>query len=81
MPRFAAFEDYQQVKLKEDREAISNNPFTELESARPVLASDRGVIVMVEDEQTPVYQVEFFDANGRTVDVLEVREDEIEAWE
>jgi hypothetical protein len=39
------------------------------------------VIVDVHDVQGPGYIVEFFDADGNTVDVLTVTEDEIEPYE
>jgi hypothetical protein len=80
MWRYAKYDEFENVRLKHDRAGISENPFTELETPRPVTANDRGVIILVHDEELPAYEVEFFDVDGKTIDVLEVNEDELERW-
>ncbi|HMA34470.1 MAG TPA: DUF4926 domain-containing protein [Chloroflexia bacterium] len=80
MAQYARFEEYQQVRLKHNRLAISDHPFTQLDVPRAVTIRDRGTIVDVHDVKGPGYEVEFFDAHGNTIDVLTLAEDEIEPW-
>jgi hypothetical protein len=81
MPRYAKFNEYQHVRLKHDRPTVSDHPFTFLEVPRAVTTKDPGIIVDVHDVEGPGYEVEFFDADGQTLDLLTLFEDEIEAWE
>jgi hypothetical protein len=80
MPLYARYEEFKTVRLKQDRASISDHPFTFLETPRPVTRSDRGVIMMVHDVERPGYEVEFFDLDDNTIDLLTLREDEIEPW-
>jgi hypothetical protein len=81
MPGYAKFAEYQQVRLRLDRPSVSDDPFTFLEHPRAVTAKDIGIIVDVHDVEQPGYTVEFFDADGHTLDVLTVAEDELELSE
>jgi hypothetical protein len=81
MPRYARFEEYEQVRLKRNRSTPSDHPFTQLDMPRAVTRGDRGVIVDVHDVEHPGYEVEFFDTEGHTVDLITLSEDEIERWE
>ena len=81
MPKFAQFDEYQQVRLKQDRPSVSEHPFTALEAPRAVTTRDVGIIVDVYDVERPGYTVEFFDGEGNTLDLLTLNEDEIEPWE
>jgi hypothetical protein len=81
LPRYAKFTEYQQVRLKRDRPGVSDHPFTFLDQPKAVTATDLGIIVDVHDVEQPGYEVEFFDADGHTLDLLSLTEDEIEAWE
>jgi hypothetical protein len=81
MPRYAKFNEYMEVRLKHDRPGLSDHPFTELDVPRPVTTNDLGIILEIYDLQPPGYTIEFFDAEGRTVDLLDVHEDQIEPWE
>jgi hypothetical protein len=76
MPKHAKYDEYQYVKLKQDRPSISDHPITQLETPRPVSTDDIGIIEDVHSKQ-PVYIVEFFSQN-LTVDLLWLLEDEIE---
>ncbi|HUP27948.1 MAG TPA: DUF4926 domain-containing protein [Chloroflexia bacterium] len=80
MMRYAKFSDYQQVKLKRNRASVSERPITNLDVARAISTSDRGVIVDVHDVEGPGYEVEFSDDDGNTVDLLTLAEDEIEPY-
>jgi hypothetical protein len=81
MPAYAKFTTYQLVRLKHDRPAVSEHPFTGLEHPRAVTTKDTGVIVEIYEVPMLGYEVEFFDADGYTLDLLTLTEDEIEAWE
>lgn len=81
MPKFARLDQYQQVRLKQDRPSVSEHPFTALEVPRAVTVSDVGIIIDVYDVERPGYEVEFFDGVGNTIDLLTLNEDEIEHWE
>ena len=80
MAQYARFAEYQQVRLKHNRLTISNHPFTQLDVLRAVTTTDRGLVVDVHDVREPGYEVEFLDADGSTIDVLTLAEDEIEQW-
>lgn len=80
MRRYAKFDEYEKVRLREDKEEISECPFTQLDIPRAVTRKDTGIIVMVHDVDHPDYEVEFFDETHHTVDVLTVHESEIELW-
>jgi hypothetical protein len=81
MPHYAKYDVYQYVRLKHDRTAVSDHPFTQLDVPRAVTTKDQGVIVLVHDVEHPGYEVEFFDTNGKTVDLLTLAEEEIEPEE
>ena len=58
--------------------------FEEYDSVRSVVdinskihSGARGVIVMVLDKKNKVYEVEFFDDNNKTIDVTEVKGEEL----
>ncbi len=78
--QYARFADFQQVRLKQDRLTISDHPFTELDAPRAVTTTDRGIVVDVHDVKKPGYEVEFFDADDKTIDLLTLAEDELEPW-
>lgn len=80
MAVFAKYDEYQYVKLKQDRPSVSDHPFTQLNPPRAVTVDDVGIIVDVTDAAQPVYIVEFFDSNGHTVDLLWLLEHEIEPY-
>jgi hypothetical protein len=77
--RYARFEEFQEVRLKHNR-PLSVRPKTNLDVPRAVTRRDRGVIVDVHDVEKPGYDVEFL-AEGHIIDLLTLREDEIEPWE
>jgi hypothetical protein len=81
MPHYAKYDEYQYVRLRRDRPAVSDHPFTQLDVPRVVTTEDHGIIVLVHDVEHPGYEVEFFDANGTTVDLLTLAEEEIEPEE
>lgn len=80
MNKYARFNEYQPVRLKRSRPSISDQPFTSLDTPRAVTTNDRGIIVDVHDVEEPGYEVEFFDSDGNTLDLLTLVEDEIEPW-
>ncbi len=80
MAEYAKFAEYQQVRLQHNRRTISDHPFTQRDVPKAVTTTDRGIVVDVHDVEQPGYEVEFFDADGNTVDLLTLAEDEIEPW-
>jgi len=80
MGLYARFDELEVVRLKEDRAAISEHPATQLETPRLVTRNDGGYIMLVHDVERPGYEVEFVDSDGYVVDLLTLREEEMEPW-
>ena len=81
MTQRGRFREYQQVKLKHSRTAVSDYPVTQLDIPRAVTTDDRGVIVHFHTPSGTAFIVEFFDDQGQTVDLLDLTEDQVEPYE
>lgn len=75
MPRYARFNEFQEVRLKRD----STYNFGRV--SRVVTTRDRGIVVDVHNVEQPGYEVEFHDDEGNPLAPVTLREDEVEAWE
>jgi hypothetical protein len=67
------FNEYDDVRLKKG----APTPESYLTGARPVTHEDRGVVVYDYHAYPPAYIVEFFDSQGRTVDVVDVKGEDL----
>ena len=81
MNKFARYKEFDKVKLKQDRPKVQEPAFTQLKEPRAVRVTDPGVVMLVYDVPDPGYEVEFFNEEGETLDVITLQEDEIELRE
>ena len=81
MPRYARLAEFAEVRFKRGPVTVSDWPLTQLPVSRAVTTADRGLIVDVHDVPQPGYDVAFFHAETRTVDLRTLSKDEIELWD